>query len=205
MNVPVLAGRHSLCSQHLVHEKESIWGKAKEGWWRWVGRVDREHAMIGPMTARAATSHLAHNGQRALFAYEIMRDFSKLDSVPAPLVFFGHTTTLPFSFSSSISQPGDDHSFILLSLYLPHWQPTGYKLLQLYKHLGNRALARKKHVALLTLARKLQFASPHFQRSAPGDPCGFIIATVSVCRAAVCTGTISDLSPLFTVSGTVLR
>ena len=122
-----------------------------------------------------------------------LRDFSKLDSVPAPLVF-GHTTTLPFSISSSISQPGDDHSAFLVS---SSRQSTGYKLLQLYKHLGNRALARKKHVALLTLARKLQFASPHFQRSAPGDPCGFIIATVSVCRAAACTGTISDLSTLF--------
>jgi hypothetical protein len=81
----------------------------------------------------------------------------------------------------------------------PHWQSTGYKLLQLYKHLGNRAeRSQEQNTSLfLTLARKLQFASPHCQRSAPGDPCGLVIATVRVCRAAGCTGTISDLSPLF--------
>jgi len=139
LNVPVLAGRHSLCSQHLVHEKESIWGKAKEGWWRWVGRVDREHAMIGPMTARAATSHLAHNGQRALFAYEIMLKIG-FCSRPARLLWPYHNSSF-FIFKFHLATWGRSfiHSAFLVSSSLAangvqvtsalqaSWQPSARK------------------------------------------------------------------------------
>jgi hypothetical protein len=85
-------------------------GKRKKAGGGGAGRVDREHAMIGPMTARAATS-LTTGGQRALFEHEIIAGLLKIGFCSRPARLWPYHNSSFFNFKFHLATWGRSFCF----------------------------------------------------------------------------------------------